>query len=302
MFFQHRAYWLPKDTQDPSRYEDAFEVDPARGLAAICDGVSSTLFSGRWADILAKATVAQPPQVGSPEGLDAWLNHYREAWSATIDESSLAWHQKPKLLEGAASTLLWIELAAPGNHDEVARPFRLRSYAIGDCCLFHVRDGQVLQTFPILESARFDSNPQVIRSVVKRSDVVAFEAMESSCNPADLLVLCTDAIGAWLMRQLEAGFPLDWDAFWETTPEDWQQWLVELRQGNQIRFDDSTMVLLRVAGRKPERAPARKAPEENLMDLAEDKLRGAFQSLKGSLRKGLRGLSESKWLKDRDEK
>lgn len=303
MFFESREYWLPKDVQDPSRYEDAFAVDPARGMAAICDGVSTTLFSGRWAGILARAAIEQPPDTRDPEQVEAWLASCRGAWEAAIDVSSLAWHQKPKLLEGAAATVLWIELASSGTQDGVARPFRLRCYAVGDCCLFHVRGDQVLETFPIAESARFENNPQVMRSVNKRAEPVAFEAFESACNPGDLLMLCTDALAAWTMRQLEAGYPLDWDAFWNTTFEDWQRWLLELRQDNQIRYDDSTMLLLRISGRRPEKTtPTRKATDENLMDVAEDKLRGAWKSLKGGLRKGLKELADSKWLQERDGK
>ena len=55
MLFEHRAFWLPKDVQNAQAYEDAFDVDCVRGLAAVCDGVSSTIFAGRWAAILAKA-------------------------------------------------------------------------------------------------------------------------------------------------------------------------------------------------------------------------------------------------------
>lgn len=303
MIFEHRAYWLPKDTQEPSRYEDAYDVDAARGVAAICDGVSTTLFSGRWSAILAKAVVASAPDVRSPETLETWLNLQRQAWSASFDENTLAWHQKPKLLEGAASTLLWIEVTEFPQQDGVARPLCLRSYAIGDCCLFHVRGGQVLQSFPISESARFEANPHVVRSVFRRTDMLTFEACETQCNPGDLLVLCTDAVAAWMMRQLEAGFPLEWDAFWDTTLDDWQQWLIELRQNNQIRYDDSTMVMLRLGGRQPERPrPAKKNTTDDLLEAAEEKVRGALKTLKGSLRKGLLGLSDSKWLKDRDDK
>jgi hypothetical protein len=300
VLFQHKAYWLSKDAQDPHAYEDAFEVDGAQGVAVICDGVSSSLFSGRWAALIAKAVVAEPPAVRNPEALEAWLKKHREAWAASIDESSLAWHQKPKLLDGAATTVLWVELATTGHGDSVARPYRLRGYACGDCCLFHIRDCDVLQMFPLQESARFETNPPVLRSVYKRADVLTFEALETQCHPDDLVVLCTDAVGAWVMRQLEAGVQLDWEAFWNTSPEEWQRWLIEVRQGGQIRFDDSTMLMLRIGGRRPTRVQPRKASDEGLLDVAEDKLRGALKSIKGSLRKGLKELAESKWLKEKD--
>jgi len=302
MLFEHRAFWLPKDVQNPHAYEDAFDVDGVRGLAAVCDGVSSTIFAGRWAAILAKAVVADPPDVVSHDLREAWLKRTRDAWVQSVDESTLAWHQKPKMLDGAGTTLLWIEIATDDAADGIARPYQLRAYSIGDCCLFHVRHGQVLQTFPIQDSARFESNPQVIRSVFKRGDVVEFEAMETQCRPGDLLVLCTDAVASWTMRQLEAGVTLDWNAYWDMPLEEWQQWLIGLRQQNQIRYDDSTAVLLWLGGEVPTIRPLETKQEDRLLDTAEAKLKDAIGSFKGSLRKGLRELSESKWLKDRGKK
>ena len=88
MLFEHRTFWLPKDVQNPSAYEDAFDADSVRGLAAVCDGVSSSIFSGRWAAILAKAAVADPPDVHDQALLDAWLKRTRDAWAQSIDESA----------------------------------------------------------------------------------------------------------------------------------------------------------------------------------------------------------------------
>ena len=302
MLFEHRAFWLPKDVQNPSAYEDAFDVDGVRGLAAVCDGVSSTIFAGRWAAILAKAVVADPPDFGNHEVREAWLKRTRDAWVQSIDESSLAWHQKPKMLDGAGTTLLCVEIATDDIADGIARPYQLRAYSIGDCCLFHVRKGQTLETFPIQDSARFESNPQVIRSVFRRGEAAEFEAMETQCRPGDLLVLCTDAVAGWTMRQLEAGVTLDWNAYWDMSLEQWQQWVIDLRQQKQIRYDDSTAVLLRLCGEVPTIRPVERQHQDSLLDSAETKLRDAIGSLKGSLRKGLRELSESKWLKDRGKK
>ncbi len=301
MLFEHRAFWLAKDVQNPDAYEDAFGVDGARGMAAVCDGVASSIFSGRWAQILASTTVAQPPNTNDRDALDAWLKNARDAWSQSIDDTALAWHQKPKMLDGAAATLLWVQVVASVTPDGIPRPYRVWSFSIGDCCLFHVRANQVLQTFPIQESAQFEENPQAIRSVFKRSDTVAFEAIETECNPGDLLVLCTDAVAAWTMRQMEAGTSLDWESIWSMSSEQWQAWVLQLRQENQIRFDDSTIVLLRVGGSASPRRPVA-ADEESLLETAETKIRGAFKTLKGSLRKGLRDISQSKWLDDGESK
>ena len=302
MLFEHRAFWLPKDVQNAQAYEDAFDVDGVRGLAAVCDGVSSTIFAGRWAAILAKAVVADAPDVHDHELLESWLARTRAAWSQAIDETQLAWHQKPKMLDGAATTLLWVEIAMLDAADGVAKPYRLRAYSIGDCCLFHIRNGQALQSFPIQDSARFEDNPHVIRSVSKRGDALSFEAMETLCNPGDLLVLATDAVAGWTMRQLEAGAVIDWNAYWNTPLEQWQQWVLGLRQQNQIRYDDSTAVLLWLGGEMSKPQSVASKEDDSLLDTAEIKLRGAMKSLKGSLRKGLRELADSKWLKESNKK
>ncbi len=298
MIFQHRAFWLPKDVQEPNGYEDAFRVDSERGLAAICDGVASTLFSGRWASILAESVIAAPPRVHDPAAMEAWLKQSREAWSSTVDEQALAWHQKAKLLEGAGTTLLWVQVVPPSVADGIPRPFNVWGYAVGDCCLFHVRSGNVLQTFPIQDSSRFEDNPHVISSVFKRADIVAFEAMETQCRPGDMLVLCTDAVASWIMRQLEAGKTIDWERYWQMSAEQWQQWIVGLREGNEIRYDDSTAIILRVGESPPLIRPAKQGEEPRLLDVAEQKVKGAIKSLRGSLRKGLKDISESKWLDD----
>jgi hypothetical protein len=138
--------------------------------------------------------------------------------------------------------------------------------------------------------------------VSKRGDKASFEAMETQCNPGDLLVLATDAVAGWTMRQLEAGATIDWNAYWNTSLEQWQQWLMGLRQQNQIRYDDSTVVLLWVGGEIPSIRPIVQKHEDKLLDTAEVKLRDAMKSLKGSLRKGLRELAESKWLKESGKK
>lgn len=302
MLFSHRTFWLPKDIQEPQGYEDAFQVDELQGRAAICDGVSTSLFSGRWASILAKAAVESPPNVRDPAALDGWLKHQREVWAALIDEHALAWHQKPKLLEGAGTTLLWVEVTSSDTSDNTQRPKRLRCYSIGDCCLFHIRANQVLETFPLQDSGRFEENPQVLRSVLKRSERIEFEAMETFCHPGDLVILASDAVASWTMRQIEAGVDVDWQAYWQLSQEDWQQWMVELRQDHQIRYDDSTVILLRISGETRRDGHSSARPGERFMEQADTAVRGALKSFKGGLRRGLKDLADSKWLTDDRQK
>ena len=89
MYFQSKTFWLAKDASQAEQYQDAFALDAARGIAAIADGVSSSLFSAPWAKILTEAVVAGPPdrlrdlaasrfggvpvRLGEAHRNDAWL-------------------------------------------------------------------------------------------------------------------------------------------------------------------------------------------------------------------------------------
>ena len=296
MFFQQRLFRQAKDVQDPQGYQDAFASDPVRGAAAICDGASSTLFAGPWAEQLAQAIVQNPPPTDSTEGVQQWLKPLRDAWSAAVDPNSLAWHQKAKFLEGAASTVLWVQMWADPSDAEFNGPFYLRGYAVGDCCLLHVRQGQVLCSFPLNQSEQFNTDPQVLRSIFKRAETIAFHNMEAQCEGGDYLILCTDAVAVWTLQQYEAGTPPEWDEFWNMSESQWEQWLLDLRKNQQIRYDDSTMAVLKVCGSSEEEG------EENFKDKAIETVSGLWNTFKKKTRQGLKAAADSKWLKPEEEK
>ncbi len=247
MRFESQAYWLSKDSAYPDEYQDAFRLDSQRGIAAIADGVSSAIFSGPWARILTEATVLDPPQPDDTTTFQAWLSRQRAIWSGQIDQSRLTWRERPKMVDGAMSTLLWIELT-PLSDDESRTPdgYRLHGHAIGDCCLFHIRDRQLLSSFPMTAAAEFGLNPAVLGSINRKCDhLIEFQVMDGKCYPSDLLVLCSDAIALWAMNRYEAGESVDWEEYWNMPDEVWREEIFAHRVANAMRFDDSTLVLLR---------------------------------------------------------
>ena len=248
MPFESRVFSLAKDAEHPDENQDACRIDPARAVAVIADGVATGIFSRRWAEILASATLAAPPEVADKEAFAAWLSERRQAWSAGIDVDGLAWFQKPKMRQGAFSTLLWVRLD-PVEADEAAPEpaFRLRARAIGDSCLLHVRGGQVLTSFPIERSEELDADPVVLGSLdLGRDHLLEFQSLEATCRPGDLVVLCTDAVAHWALKRQERGDPPQWDRYWDVSEPDWQQEIAELRSQQQMRYDDATLALLRV--------------------------------------------------------
>ena len=251
MFFQRKTLWLPKDLGHDNEYQDAYALDARRGLAAIADGVSSSMFARRWAQILTRAIVEDndgenPGEVldpREPEQLSAWLTARREAWTETIDETTLAWHQKTKLRDGAFSTLLWMSLSPA---DEAAT-YHLIAHSIGDCLLLHLRDDKLLASFPFDSADQFNQETPALCSINPAGDPLPpIETFQTDCQVGDLLVLCSDAFGAWALSQQASESPIDWHALWQQSPEDWSSEIQSLRDDGQIRFDDTTLVMLKL--------------------------------------------------------
>lgn len=264
MQFAVRAFQLAKDPQHPSQNEDAWGAEPKRGVAVVADGVASAIFSGRWAGLLSEAVLADPPDPGDPAAFACWLTARRAAWAASIDTSGLAWFQKAKLPLGAFSTLLWVQVWPVPEAEQVPGCFgarRLRAFAVGDSCLFHVRHGELLRCFPVQSVEQFESDPIVLGSVdLKRDQLVSFSRLEEYCYADDLLVLCTDAVAEWALRRHQSGTAPDWMRYWYMTCEQWQAELDQLRAEGQMRYDDATLVLLHIGGE-----PAALAPRPGLL-------------------------------------
>ena len=191
-----------------------------------------------WADQLTRSCgVAGHPR---PDALGNWVHELRRR--AAINYPALSWTKQRKVDEtGAAATMLGLEvgpLDAEGN-----RPWR--AWAIGDASLFHVRDGDVLATFPVVAAGQFGSAPLLVRSNPGFRTLTL--AACGVCQPGDLFLLATDAVAARFFRALAVGPAPDWSALEAIDVETWRQELDILRATNQMVNDDCTLIVLRIA-------------------------------------------------------
>jgi hypothetical protein len=224
---------------------------------------------------LTLAAVADPPPLEDGAAFQAWLAGNRAAWVNGVDTSKLTWYQRPKMVDGAMTTLLWLELRpAETNDQELAVRYELQAFAIGDSCLLHLRDGQPLYWFPLDTSAEFGLNPAVMASVNRQADhLLEFKVRSQECLPGDLLVLATDAIALWAIERSESGETIDWTRYWDYSDDEWRQEIFALRDAKLMRFDDSTLVLLRVVEEQPAPiAPPEETAKPDLLMLPEEAL------------------------------
>ena len=276
-------YLVPKRGLRPEQCEDAVVVIPEREpadeieeqvVAVLCDGASESLLARDWAGLLAdRLARRQPGGVPAAAGIRqtaAAVVSAADAWPEWLDgyvkrrEAAgrpLAWYERPGLERGAYATLLAVALDPPVHrtrvgdelmtladavHSSVSPGWRWHASALGDTCLFHVRDERLLRAFPIEDSSAFGTNPalaasrNVDESVLARHIAVA----EGWCESGDQLYLATDALAAWFLRAVEVGAS-PWTVlrdFAAADQEAFEAFVAEQRATGNLRDDDVAFV------------------------------------------------------------
>ncbi len=120
------------------------------------------------------------------------------------------------------------------------------AFAIGDSCLFQIRDNDLELAFPLSHSSQFDSRPVLVCSNdINNKEVWDDIALErGTVQPGDILLFLTDALARWFLVQHEAGAKP-----WETlcalqSRSDFDAFVTGLRQSHAMRNDDVTLLIL----------------------------------------------------------
>ena len=250
-----RTLWLPKAGNRAEEYEDASRaVYPQRfdgpgaseARLAVADGASEAAFAREWANALTDAFVSRPPDLDalSEESLREWLAPAQAAWDAEVPWERIPWHGEAKARAGAFATLLGAVFdAAP----EDAGRMRWRAAAVGDCCLFIVRGGELALSFPLDDAAQFDNSPALLCSnPANAGDMWENVRMEEgNCERGDLFIFASDAIAAWFLgRHAERERP--WETLAALEAAGWSAWVDEQRREGLMRNDDVTLVAVKV--------------------------------------------------------
>jgi hypothetical protein len=212
---------VPKLGHAEAENEDAGAWSPGR--YAIADGATEGWQAGPWASILAESFAQAAP---TPAEFESWLESCRQHYSQRFPAKVTAWYAEAKQQQGAFATLLGLELFG------TRRGPGWRAMAVGDCCLFRVSSGTVVERWPVEGLAEFGTRPALLGSTGAFPEPVWYAGQ---AKPGDLFFLLTDALAEWLFRQPEAWTVLD-----AALNGDFPAWVNELRRTKQLKNDDIT--------------------------------------------------------------
>ncbi|HTG44475.1 MAG TPA: hypothetical protein VK633_08080, partial [Verrucomicrobiae bacterium] len=138
-----------------------------------------------------------------------------------------------------------------------------RACAIGDSCIFHIRNGLLLKSFPLDRSEQFNRRPILLCSNPENNRPVwkAVELAEGECQEGDQFLALTDALAKWFLCEVEAG-RRPWKMLEEIqNGGGFKKFVQQLRAAQAIRNDDTTLLSIRwIAEEKGKSTePSRKA-------------------------------------------
>jgi hypothetical protein len=268
MKIKYSHFWLPKAGNTASTCEDAFfpynfpfdtiSHDPKYQRYAIADGASTAYLSGLWATVLVDGFGSYSDEITNTNFFDLiqtliltenWNPQLADYIKKREDEGKpLSWYDEMALQNGAASTLLVISFSL--EEKEVKDNFSV--LAIGDSCLFQVRNNELITKFPLNSSADFDNSPLLISNDPKRNEPLQEKIsylVNQSLLPGDKLFLMTDALASWFFQEYEKE-----NKPWEIIEEQivdkasFENWIEQLRENKLMRNDDVTLMILTVQG------------------------------------------------------
>jgi hypothetical protein len=264
------AYWAAKEGSSASEYEDAWQVLPGEGdqiegdsaSIVIADGATESLLAARWANMVTHGFATAPGATRDVYLFAETACALATRWPVVIEaylaerESAgrpLRWYERPGLDKGAFATLLSVQVNMSteyaARHRDQLEPGQAPiigswySAALGDTCLFHVRDGKLQTAFPLSHSADFGTSPALLGTLDANPDLIAQRVQLNSGPVAegDDFFLCTDALAAWFLAHVEKG-DRPWEMLRDLTDLNFEDWVAEARHADGLRNDDVTIV------------------------------------------------------------
>lgn len=252
MSFEIRVFQLAKAGSKPEECEDALSFDPQGRLFAIADGATDSAFQRLWAGLLVKGFINHPPDFTSPkpssvkDWFGGWLKTQQDLWNKNIQWDALSWsgHNKAKMTGGLATFL--------GIYFFPNKPV-WKGFAFGDCNLFQFRTYQLIRDMwdwkPLVYSEEFGSNPVALSSINPRPELMLSHMAEIMGDYAkgDIFFLATDALSAWLLKEIEKNSASPWDKLLRLkTSEEFETFINELRNEKQIKNDDTSLIIIEI--------------------------------------------------------
>ncbi|PZU94728.1 MAG: hypothetical protein DCE90_14415 [Pseudanabaena sp.] len=230
-----QSFLTQKAGNDLTECEDAwaYAEHDQMFVISISDGATESSFAKEWASEMVTTFVNDQAAFSDTT---KWLSDLQARWQLWLSQQSLPWFAKRKAEQGAYATFLSLQ---------VSKNLSWQAIAVGDSCLFVVRDNCLQQSFPLQSSNDFSNRPNLVgtNSNLGKGSILR---VCGNAKAGDRFYLATDAIACWIMQQIEAN-QNPWVKLEKLDVSDkFAAWVNELRDRHAIVNDDTTLLCLEI--------------------------------------------------------
>jgi hypothetical protein len=245
------AVWprlLRATNNKPCKGRAEFVTNQGRVFVGVADGATEGVLAGEWANIMLKSLSKANGEINSSNDVTPHFDVALKTWerfkkfrsvNGTKPLTSLpSWLEDEAVARGAFAT------ACAAWFNENGEWFRV---AVGDSCVFHLRQDKLIEAWPLSDSVEFNNSPYLISSEAACNGELAkhIKTCSGRWELEDHFYFATDALACWILKQHEKnGSPwkeiMSFDAI--AAPEDFDAFVESLRDAGEIRNDDTTLV------------------------------------------------------------
>jgi len=191
---------VAKYQQDSRLNEDAFGERTSHGVYAVSDGASESFDSRRWSKLLVQLFFR------NLHVDERWLRHAVTVYAGKFDRGTMSWSAQAAFDRGSFATLTGIVIPPTRS--------QLQVLGVGDSVAVLADGNQIVSSHPYQRAERFAARPLLFSTVWEQNRTLLGPVLVSFVTRWSLrhlreasILLMTDALGAWLLRDARARLP-----------------------------------------------------------------------------------------------
>lgn len=251
------CFWQQKIGNNPVEYEDAFSykyIGDSELVVAISDGATESSFASIWAKILVHKFTKNP--AFNLEDFQKNIAESSKFWNWYVKRRPLPWYAEEKLKQGAFATLLCVHFKVRSTSDSLGlnggeKTGKWIAAAVGDSCLFQVRNNELINAIPFDNHENFSNSPFLVSSIFERNSFVwdKVRFYSGTMFQGDIFFLATDALSLWFLSEYKQGTQ-PWNVLLDIisgkptdsgTYKSFNDWISDLILSRRMKNDDVTL-------------------------------------------------------------
>jgi hypothetical protein len=238
-------FLLQKSGQPFADCEDAIGINSEARRYAVADGATEAFDAQSWARRLAHCWVESEQPALTVEDFRAWVEEHGKCLHDSWNGLRLAWYAEEKSRGGSYAAFVGIQFSLD------AREPSWQAIALGDSCLIHCRENNVLHSLPVADYRRFNTAPVLVPSLGLLQGAALSQAVvcRGAARPHDIFLLLSDAAAAWYLMLSEERDPRreEFDALLaDAKGEELVSFFEEERLSRRMKDDDIAILRIEI--------------------------------------------------------